>query len=698
MNDNFLSTSSMDTARASGSVDRMQQLISMQRKAFERRWYDNNFFDDGHHFRYVSRITGKIIDINDKVGLYDPKRAIPKASRQIRGVANLLVQNDYIPIIYPDKVDPTLYPNGIQNPNYQEKQKIVMDHAKKISNWVQKVWKDQDLFNDQLAQMVILAAKNSISYMQIWWDSEKEKICTKVYDAFDIYVQGQLTSIYDSPILVKCVPSFISDIQSNELFDANQRTKLNADNKYASSEIKEAYMRARFGFNSASVESNATILLKEAYVKEKLDEYNIEKIQQQEDADLILSGKKMGDTVIRQIFSAGGVWLKDTYTSLPEYPFVDFRMEPGPLYQTSLIERFIPSNKTLDNLMSRLEKYSNTMVTGIWTKRKGENFEITNVAGGQVINYEATPPTQAAINPIPSFYFETINLLNSFIEEQGVSTSALGKIPSGVKAASAIESLKEGEYSNLKIAFNQIKKTIKGITIRMLDIADKYFVTPQEVQIMEGDEPMSFQVIGNRGVGINQQIGNDVSQAVTIKNDYDVDIEIESGSAYTFEGKKELIGAFMDRMVQLQQAGLVNPEVNKLLIKKFIEIYQFGSSADFAEALNAPTQDVTETDVQKIKIAMAEVIKDLDLAGDKASETRIMENKIGMAEALKDTGLLDKKETVEKKEPSKSISFKDLPPEGQSQLAAQAGIQIDTNTIKQDQNNKLIKENKNAIK
>ena len=61
--------------------------------------------------------------------------------------------------------------------------------------------------------------------------------------------------------------------------------------------------------------------------------------------------------------------------------------------------------------------------------------------------------------------------------------------------------------------------------------------------------------------------------------------------------------------------------------------------------------------------------------------------KVGTLETLKESGVLDnltnqnKQQPVQSKEPSQSISFKDLPPEGQTQLAAKAGIQLDPQTL-----------------
>src|SRR3990167_11325895 len=86
------------------SIDEMVESAQSARRVFERRWYDNNFFDDGHHFRYVSRTDNRVVDLSERASLWNPMRAIPKASRQIRGIANLLVSAEPTPTVYPEKV------------------------------------------------------------------------------------------------------------------------------------------------------------------------------------------------------------------------------------------------------------------------------------------------------------------------------------------------------------------------------------------------------------------------------------------------------------------------------------------------------------------------------------------------------------------------------------------------------------------
>ena len=71
-------TDRMDAQQMGQTVDVLMTQAQDARRGFERRWYDNNFFDDGYHFRYLSRQQNKIVDLADRSTIYNPLRAIPK--------------------------------------------------------------------------------------------------------------------------------------------------------------------------------------------------------------------------------------------------------------------------------------------------------------------------------------------------------------------------------------------------------------------------------------------------------------------------------------------------------------------------------------------------------------------------------------------------------------------------------------------
>jgi len=107
--------SKTDSEHIGSAIESVVAQKIMQRRRHERRWYDNMFFDDGYHFRVVSRKTGQVIDHLDKNTGY-VERAIPRASRQIRGVANLIYAAEPYPVVYPKRITEADYQPATQDP------------------------------------------------------------------------------------------------------------------------------------------------------------------------------------------------------------------------------------------------------------------------------------------------------------------------------------------------------------------------------------------------------------------------------------------------------------------------------------------------------------------------------------------------------------------------------------------------------
>lgn len=653
-------------------VESMVTQVAFQRRPFERRWYDNNFFDDGYHYRYLSRTTGKIVDLSQMGDSFMPHRAIPEASRQIRGVINLMLANPPTPVVYPEKISMTQFQDPAQ---YQQAYDDSQKSAGRIGNWIQREWHNYH-FYEKLIQMLILAAKHGVSFMKIWPDADKEEIKTSVRDAFDVYVRGEYSSIYDLPFIVECYPKLISEIISDENFDEEQRTKINPDNRYATSEIKEAYMRHRFGMLKQA-DNAATLICKEGYIKERISDLNIEKVAKDLGGDF--KDKKKGDIIIRQVYEAAGVWLSDKYLNIDKYPYVDMRFEPGPIYQTPFIERLIPSNKSLDSVVSRVERHIGTMVVGAWLTRKGENMQINNIAGGLKLEYTQTPPIQAQMAPLPPQVFNFIELMQSFISRQGANMSTIAQPPQGVKSGIAIESLKASEYANLKISTDQMKECVRNIAERMMDIAANYFITPKTVYNMKDGKPDYFDVIGERGMNkfseLAKKKATTVPDAIPIKKDMKVDIEIESGLGFTEEGKKTTMLQITTFLQALAEKGYVTQEAVSVVIKKFLDIFKFGATQEFMEGMEKGSAHATEQDLTKMKIAILEALKEAGEVGPEASAKRVMENKIGTLEALKDSGLAKKiQDQIPDNPETAPIPYKDAPEDIKRQMEAQAGM------------------------
>lgn len=644
--DNLSKLTSQTNSDSMGqAVEDMVNQALQRRRSHERRWYDNNFFDDGYHFRMISRKTGRVIDHVDKqTGFVE--RAIPRASRQIRGVSNLLFAAEPYPVVYPERITMSDYMNAMgqfDQQRYDQEKEKMKNIARRQGIWLKNEWEDEQELFTKLIDMIILAAKNSVSYLQVYSDTHSQEIITEVFDAFDLITFGDKRELDMLPFITKTKSMELDEVKNSPMFDPAKTKKLTPDNKYATSEIKDAYMRARFGSKNSQDSKESSVIVKETFIKEYLSDSNWEQANKLSADSGAMEGKSKGDMIMRQIFSCAGVTLADSYIDYDDYPFAEFRFEPGPLYQVPFIERFIPQNKSVDVITTRLEKWVNSMVVGVYQRRKGENMQLSNFPGGQVIEYEQTPMTQMEQGNVGNTPFNVIQLLDKYIEEQGASTSSLNQLPAGVKSGVAIESVKSTEYANLKIPTLMLKKTIKKIAQLMLERADKDFLEPVEVSDSQDGETQYFDVIGQRGMKVQQKLGNQLpADIVPLKKDSHIRIEIEAGLGLTMEGKKESAQQLIDYYLKLYQAGFIGPEAMSMIVKRFTETLGYGSTEELMEAIEQGiTQgQMSDQQTQQIQVAVLKTLKDAGMVGPEMDKKLVDSTKVGALTALKDAGMI----------------------------------------------------------
>jgi len=630
-------TSGVVKSEITSRVDGMIRAVDDMRAGFERNWYDNRFFDDGYHFRYVDRTVNKIVNLSPRaLGLDGAVRAIPKATRQIRGISNLLMSSDPTPVVYPEK---TLLENQGDAEKFKQAREQATVIAKRIGHWVTEEWEEQDLLS-KLTNMVLLTAREGISWMQVWPDHVQEKIRTQVFDAFDIKVLGMYSEVEDLPFIVKSTPQLMAVVRANEYFDEEAKMRLLPDNKVASSSLKEAYQLRRFG-KEQNNQNSATVMIHEAFIKEYINSDNLVRISKQKNSDKIMEDRKEGDVVIRHTFTTDNAVmpLRDEYLVVDSYPFVDFRFEPGPLYQTPFMNRLIPANKSLDLIASRVEKFTNAMTVGVWMKPQGmgNNLKVSNIPGGQQVEYKGAPPQQAQMAPIPAHVFAFMDFLGASIEEGGVSTTTLNKLPTGVRSGNAIESLKESEYANLVIASRQLKSTIKRITQKFINISSDHFYNPQSVFFMEQGEPNYFTVIGQAGIDRRKELGfAPPEEAVVLKKDLKVEIEVENGLGFTRQGQIDRAVQLANFMLQMAQAQMIPPQAVQVFIQQLLEVFQFGSVSEIMDAMKAAQSQAPTTQDQikdTVKLGMAEFMQD---SKDIRDQENVATTKLGVAQTMED--------------------------------------------------------------
>ena len=213
----------------------------------------------------------------------------------------------------------------------------------------------------------------------------------------------------------------------------------------------------------------------------------------------------------------------------------------------------------------------------------------------------------------------------------------------------------------------------------MVDIAGRYFIMPQTVEVLsKNQEPKYFQIMGTAGVEARKKAKIDVEPNVTVIDPNAViDIEVESGLGFTEQGKRDTMMQIANYMVQLAQQQLLPMEAVQVSIQELLRTFNFGSTQEFMQAIETGTmpQDFTQEQMMKLKIAMLETMKDAGIAGKDNNEAMVNTTKIGVLEALKESGLADKMGNQVQDNPElDAIPYKDAPPSIKRQMEKNAGL------------------------
>lgn len=670
-------------------IEDMNFQAIMRRRAWERRWYNTNWFDDGLHFRVMSKRTGQIIDhVQRNSGFIE--RAIPRASKQIRGIGALLLTPDYYPVVYPERTTQEKYRNKmtgqVDMQAFQKAQEDAKETARKRGIFLTTTWEDELELELKLMDMILLTAKNGISYLKVFTDPLTHRINATVHDAFDVICYGDVRELDDLPFMTFTQPIDFNEVISNEMFDEDKRRELSPDNLYATSEIKEAYMRARYG-SKLNAQNLNTINIRETFLKEYLSEDNWKQAQELGEENGAMEGKDRGDLIMRHTWSAGGVCLKDEYIDYDNYPVSELRFESGYLYQVPLMERFIPLNKSQDIVVTRIEKWINTMVAGIYRVRKGENMIISNIPGGQKVEYEGTPPDQMPISNVGSTPFQFMEMTDKYIEEQGISSNNVSQLPNNI-ANNTIENIQQQEYTNMKFATARLKKCVTRIGELIMERADKDYIHPVEISYKEDNNTHYFNVVGSRGKKAYDKVSKKLPDDLVVLNrKAKIRIEADKGFGLTQDGRRQAMETLMKEMVNLYQLGFLGAQAMSLLVKRMVEEYGYGSTEEFMEAIeDGITQgQMSQQQINQMKIAMLQVLKDAKMTGPEM-EKKLMDHntanlqttQLGVLKTMKDVGLLDKlgaegKDNIEVDNLVKL--YKDASPELRRQIETKLGLQ-----------------------
>lgn len=521
----LLSPKDLETSPLVTKYNELLTSYQSKRSKYTRQWYINDNFFDGNHFVFFRKSTGTIEKVNPpKGGIY---RAIPKASKQVESIQNLVIANDPRWVVYPD---------AKPNAKIEENE---TNRARRIAHYLVNKFDDLGMLL-KTAESVLFGFKYPYSVFEVA-DDDKNVVDVRVWDAYDIVFDPVLTDIEDAPVVFKLFRKPVVAFKDNPNYENTEDLKPEA--RMSLEPMKDLRMTEKHGSDTSSEDFGGVNGI-EAWAKVTLTDEKIpDLVSENPEKNAWIEKKKAGDVVMKLTTLASNKILRDTYLDRGDYPFVPYKPKSGSFLQPAWIERFISQNKSLDMFVSNIEMYTALMVKGKWLKSKLSNVTRINNEHGDFIEYDTTPPEQAKIQPIPAYVFAHIANLEKWIEEQGVSTASMGRVPRGIRAYKAIESLKQSDIANLGVAMKALEETIKKVGEKVLAAAARKIEEPTTVYRMDKENPDYFQVIGEDAVKNNKALATKVKRdgVVVIGKDVRMKVAMESGLAYTEEGKRQTL-------------------------------------------------------------------------------------------------------------------------------------------------------------
>ncbi len=492
-------------------TDDLFQSAKKARQKYELRWYiADNFYENNHFVKAVNQL-GQLEPVKFPKGIQ--VRPIPRAKKQLNSQINLTLQNNPRWTIYPrfDITD--------QNRATFEKR------VKRIGNWFDDLWYYLHV-KDQIRKLVSNSYRYNVGYAEIGGDNNGN-IFLDVYDPYDIWHESGISHLKETSFLIKGVSrtlQYVRDAKKSDgeyLYDPEKTAKLKTENRLAISDWKNIRLQEKGKGAVQMIEDPRVgrVFLKEIWFKDG-EYWNL-------------------------VTECQGEILRNDKTEYKDLPFVSLKPQEGLLYQPSPFEDLIPMNKAIDILTALVEGYTRTTAIGRYLKNKNSKLKRLLNEHGEIVEYEGMiAPTAMPVPPLPSSVFSALNLYVNFMDEIGTSVVTFGKVPSGVKAYKALESLKNSEFSNLQTSISLLESTLEEIAEKIIDLADSYFTKPVTIYHLNNGKPDYFKLISANN---SAEAENSTSDAIPIDSKYTVKVEIENGISYTEEGKRESYMALADK-------------------------------------------------------------------------------------------------------------------------------------------------------
>jgi len=488
-------------------LDVLTEDLRKKRLNYEKRWLVTDRFVDGRHFDTWNAEKNTFGTIKFARGLN--VRPIFYAIKIAEGLLNNILGADPRWQVYPIRVVGS-----------DDEDKKNQEYARKLQKYFSSLW-DIGNLTTQTIQLVWDGLKYGFGVFEVYWNEADNRPEITTISPYNILFDPTVSDIQDSQWIVKETSVPINRIKNNSNY-SEYKNDIKDEGEISPSPFQKVRLIEKY---SSGAHLNKTAILKEIWkVNDDIGGWDVWHICQQKP-----------------------LWYAHYNFTKP--PFASWSYLPEPLLQTSFMERLIPLNRAMDLTLAQIEMWVRTVAVGRMLKQAGVNIKRISGEEGEIIEANA-PLDKIQWLPVPEIGatpFNFLNELKGLSGESGAVSVTTGKIPSKKAGYKMLEALKVSEISSIQHAIRGLETTLEALATNVLTYIYNFAKTP--ITVIAGQSPDDiFEIVSAMHSG-------EFVKAIPVSDrDFSVNVEIESGLAYTPDAKRALA-------IELAKAGMIPTEV-----------------------------------------------------------------------------------------------------------------------------------------
>tara|TARA_Y100000592_G_scaffold13051_1_gene18404 strand:- start:19718 stop:21673 length:1956 start_codon:yes stop_codon:yes gene_type:complete len=368
-----------------------------------------------------------------------------------------------------------------------------------------------EAMNETLGDLVSHLLVTGNAGVHTYYDSEVEKIRTKIINPYDMFFEPGANSFEESR------------------FIAIRHLVHKKDLARSYPEYAEFIMKQPDADLSAHNSMYATVTGTQNYsLKERIELFEVYHV----------------DGMVCQLVGTKKLYTGTWPGKILPVQFVNYTKMPNRLWGTGMIEPLLELQSLYNRGRAQIVENAELMGNPKWLIPKGAGLSknaLSSSRPGEKVMYNANTgpaPTQISAAPIPAYVVDNIKQINAeMMDIAGVHSTSLGKRAIGIESGAAIEALSSKDAQQLQVTQDNIERGVKDLAEVVLTYMRKFYPEEKMMRIMDETGRIVFHQL--RQTDINEG----------------ADVYLEAGSLFRDEKQDR-----DKRIMELLQAGLIEKD------------------------------------------------------------------------------------------------------------------------------------------